>query len=237
VCRVRKPSAPARALLGQVRCGRSCCPWWATVSTRRLKAVNPDLQHHLGRHWGHHWGSVKRGRGRRGRAGVASLSSPDRRATCHLSVGLGVSSVPAFQIFTLANLSLVTIIRQSLSAGRRSWSYAPTLLLRRCPLTTLSRPPPTVVTESWWGVPRSEAIGTGARVAGSSSLWPVLLLLVGNRQYSPSAGGQSRLAPPGAPLGAPLGSVKRGRGRRSGAGVASLSFIKPEHSAHARVLS
>jgi hypothetical protein len=41
VSRVRKPLAPARALLGRFHRGQSCCPYWATVSTRRLRAVNP----------------------------------------------------------------------------------------------------------------------------------------------------------------------------------------------------
>jgi hypothetical protein len=49
------------------------------------------------------------------------------------------------------------------------------------PCDDLSPPPPTAVAESQWGELRSEAFGTGARVAGSISLWPVLLLLVGNR--------------------------------------------------------
>jgi hypothetical protein len=40
--------------------------------------------------------------------------------------------------------------------------------------------PPTTVAESQWGEPRSDAFGTGARVAGLVSLWPVLLPLVGN---------------------------------------------------------
>jgi hypothetical protein len=41
-------------------------------------------------------------------------------------------------------------------------------------------PPPTAIAESQWGEPCSEAFGTGAHVAGSISLWPVLLPLVGN---------------------------------------------------------
>jgi hypothetical protein len=49
VSRVREPLAPARALLGRFHCGRSCCPLWATVSTRRLKAVNPDSAVELGK--------------------------------------------------------------------------------------------------------------------------------------------------------------------------------------------
>ncbi|KAH9013791.1 hypothetical protein EDB83DRAFT_2321612 [Lactarius deliciosus] len=74
------------------------------------------------------------------------------------------------------------------------------LPLRRCPLTTLGRPPPTAVAESQWGEPRSRAFGTGARVAWSISSGPVLLPLVGNR-------------------------VGRRRGRQGRAGVAGLSFI------------
>ncbi|KAH8977345.1 hypothetical protein EDB83DRAFT_2327653 [Lactarius deliciosus] len=80
------------------------------------------------------------------------------------------------------------------------WSAAPCLFLRRRPLTTLGRPPPTAVAESQRGEPRSDAFGTGARVAGSISLWLVLLSLVGNR-------------------------VGWRRGRRGRAGVAGLSFI------------
>jgi hypothetical protein len=49
------------------------------------------------------------------------------------------------------------------------------------PSDDLRPPPPTVVAESQWGEPRSGAFGTGARVAGSISVWPVLLPLVGNR--------------------------------------------------------
>ncbi|KAF8256648.1 hypothetical protein EI94DRAFT_1710660 [Lactarius quietus] len=45
--------------------GRSCCPLWATVNTRHLRAVNPDLAPL----WLSGWG-----RGMQGRAGVMSLS-------------------------------------------------------------------------------------------------------------------------------------------------------------------
>ena len=48
------------------------------------------------------------------------------------------------------------------------------------PSDDLKPPPPTAVAESQWGEPRLEAIGTGACVAGSISLWPVLLPPVGN---------------------------------------------------------
>ncbi|KAH9066926.1 hypothetical protein EDB83DRAFT_2596557 [Lactarius deliciosus] len=51
------------------------------------------------------------------------------------------------------------------------WSAAPCLFLRRRPLTTLGRPPPTAVAESQRGEPRSDAFGTDAHVAGSISLW------------------------------------------------------------------
>jgi hypothetical protein len=47
----------------------------------------------------------------------------------------------------------------------RPWSDVPTLFLRRRPLTTLGRPTPTVVADSQWGEPRSEAFGTDARIA------------------------------------------------------------------------
>ncbi|KAH9020360.1 hypothetical protein EDB85DRAFT_1896229 [Lactarius pseudohatsudake] len=63
---------------------------------------------------------------------------------------------------------------------------------------TLGRPPPTVVTESQWGEPRSDASGTSVHVAGSISLWPVLL---------------------------PIMSGWR-RGTQGRAGVASLFFIE-----------
>ncbi|KAH9015822.1 hypothetical protein EDB85DRAFT_2156360 [Lactarius pseudohatsudake] len=49
------------------------------------------------------------------------------------------------------------------------WIATPGLPLRRRPLTTLGRPPPTAVAESQWGEPRSRAFGTSARVAGSIS--------------------------------------------------------------------
>ncbi|KAH9008496.1 hypothetical protein EDB83DRAFT_2323097 [Lactarius deliciosus] len=76
--------------------------------------------------------------------------------------------------------------------------------LERCsmplPLPTLGHPPPTAVAESQRGEPRLDAFGTGARVAGSISLWLVLLSLVGN-------------------------CVGWRRGRWGRAGVAGLSFI------------
>ncbi|KAI9429187.1 hypothetical protein H4582DRAFT_2065661 [Lactarius indigo] len=81
------------------------------------------------------------------------------------------------------------------------WIAIPGPSLRRRPLTTLGRPPPTAVAESQRGEPRSRAFGTGARVAGSISLWPVLLPLVGDR-------------------------VGRRRGRRGRTGVASLSSVE-----------
>ncbi|KAH9066930.1 hypothetical protein EDB83DRAFT_2314922 [Lactarius deliciosus] len=43
------------------------------------------------------------------------------------------------------------------------------------PSDDLRPPPPTAVVESQWVEPRSDAFGTGARVAGSISLWPILL--------------------------------------------------------------
>jgi hypothetical protein len=48
------------------------------------------------------------------------------------------------------------------------------------PCDDLKPPPPTAVAESQWGEPCSEAFGTGTRIAGSISLWLVLLLLMGN---------------------------------------------------------
>ena len=40
----QEPLAPAHALLGRnAQLGRSCCPMRATVNTRRLWAVNPNL--------------------------------------------------------------------------------------------------------------------------------------------------------------------------------------------------
>ncbi|KAI9437083.1 hypothetical protein BJY52DRAFT_1196710 [Lactarius psammicola] len=70
---------------------------------------------------------------------------------------------------------LVTSTRQPSSPGWGPWIIAPYLLLRRRPLTTLGRPSPTAFAESQWGEPRSDAFGTGARVAGSLSQWLVLL--------------------------------------------------------------
>ncbi|KAH9012003.1 hypothetical protein EDB85DRAFT_1900656 [Lactarius pseudohatsudake] len=68
------------------------------------------------------------------------------------------------------------------------WIAAPYLFLRRHPLTTLGRPPPTAVAESQWGEPRSDAFGTGVRVAVSISLWPVLLPIVSVGEEEGGAG-------------------------------------------------
>src|SRR6266571_4876535 len=76
---------------------------------------------------------------------------------------------------------LVTPTQQSSSPGWRPWSDGPYFLLRRRPLTTLSRPPPTAVAELQWGEPCLDASGTSACVAGSLSKWLALLPLVGNR--------------------------------------------------------
>ncbi|KAH9018968.1 hypothetical protein EDB84DRAFT_1442250 [Lactarius hengduanensis] len=56
---------------------------------------------------------------------------------------------------------------------RGPWSAAPYLFLRRRPLTTLGRPPPTVVAESQWGEPRSDASGTsvGEEEGGVGQEW------------------------------------------------------------------
>ncbi|KAF8271545.1 hypothetical protein EI94DRAFT_1698090 [Lactarius quietus] len=69
--------------------------------------------------------------------------------------------------------------------------------------------PPPIIAELQWGEPRSEAIGTGTRIAGSVSLWLVLLPLLVNC-------GQSRLDACG------WSSWRRGKWGR--AGVANLSF-------------
>ncbi|KAF8263914.1 hypothetical protein EI94DRAFT_1703641 [Lactarius quietus] len=69
--------------------------------------------------------------------------------------------------------------------------------------------PPPVIAESQWGEPRSEAIGTSTRVAGSVSLWLVLLPLLVNC-------GQSQLDA--------CGWSSWRRGKRGRAGVANLSF-------------
>jgi hypothetical protein len=133
VSRVRKPLAPARALLGRFHCGQSCCPYWATVSTRRLRAVNPDLAP---------LALSSRGRGRRGRAGVASLFSikswpwwnPVCRCrgecSCHLSIMYYLHS----QLLSSQHHPR----SPRLQAGDRS--DAPVLLLRRRPLKTLAAP-------------------------------------------------------------------------------------------------
>ena len=82
-------------------------------------------------------------------------------------------------------LSLVTSSQHSSSTGWGPWSYAPYLLLRRRPLTTLSHPPPAAFAESQWVEPRSDASGTSTHVAGSLSEWLVLLPLVGICKYLP----------------------------------------------------
>jgi hypothetical protein len=83
VSHARKPLAPAHVLLGRYHCGRPCCPWWATVSTRCLSTVNPDLAPLGVPGWG---------RGRRGRAGVARLSFVESWP----SVIVDVSAIPIF---------------------------------------------------------------------------------------------------------------------------------------------
>ncbi|KAH9007715.1 hypothetical protein EDB85DRAFT_2165319 [Lactarius pseudohatsudake] len=91
----------------------------------------------------------------------------------------------AFSSLSLGRGAMVSIFPPPDSPRLRvggPWSAAPYLFLRRRPLTTLGRPPPTAVAESQWGEPRSDAFGTGARVAVSISLWPVLLPIVGNRK-------------------------------------------------------
>ncbi|KAH9022544.1 hypothetical protein EDB85DRAFT_1895180 [Lactarius pseudohatsudake] len=91
----------------------------------------------------------------------------------------------AFSSLSLGRGAMVSIFPPPDSPRLRvggPWSAAPYLFLRRRPLTTLGRPPPTAVAESQWGEPRSDAFGTGARVAVSISLWPVLLPVVGNRK-------------------------------------------------------
>ncbi|KAF8266978.1 hypothetical protein EI94DRAFT_1701341 [Lactarius quietus] len=79
------------------------------------------------------------------------------------------------------------------------------------PFDVLRLLPPTAITELQWGEPHSEAFGTGARVAGSISLWLVLLPSVANC-------GQSRLYTSG-------WSGWR-RGKRGRVGVANLSFVE-----------
>jgi hypothetical protein len=79
--------------------------------------------------------------------------------------------------------------------------------------------PPAAVAESQWGEPRSGAFGTGARVAGSVSLWPVLLPLVGK----PLVLAVLEAVNPDL---APLGMSGWRRGKRGRAGVECLSIIK-----------
>ncbi|KAH9020347.1 hypothetical protein EDB85DRAFT_2153121 [Lactarius pseudohatsudake] len=72
------------------------------------------------------------------------------------------------------------------------WTVTLSLPLRRRPLTTLGRPPPTAVAESQWGEPRSDAFGTDARVAGSISSGPVLLPLWATVLVGEEEGGAGR---------------------------------------------
>ena len=83
------------------------------------------------------------------------------------------------------------------------------------------RPPtPTVVTEVTCGERRREAFGTCARVAGSWSVWPVLLPPFGGAtvitRRLPCVGGQPRLV-------TTWRLSSRIRGRRGRAGVSSLT--------------
>jgi hypothetical protein len=86
------------------------------------------------------------------------------------------------------------------------------------PSDDLKPPPPSADAESQRGEPRSGAFGTGARVAGSVSLWPVLLPLVGK----PLVLAVLEAVNPDL---APLGMSGWRRGKRGRAGVANLSFV------------
>jgi hypothetical protein len=72
---------------------------------------------------------------------------------------------------------LVTTLVMPSFAGWRLWSDAPTLLLRHCPLMTITALPP--LTRSGSGVSSVREPLVPRRVAGSISLWPILLPLVG----------------------------------------------------------
>ncbi|KAH9008727.1 hypothetical protein EDB84DRAFT_1446757 [Lactarius hengduanensis] len=75
------------------------------------------------------------------------------------------------------------------------WIVTLSLPLRRRPLTTLGRPPPTAVAESQWGEPRSDAFGTDTRIAGSISSGPVLLPLVSVGEEEGGAGREWQACP------------------------------------------
>jgi hypothetical protein len=115
VSRVREPLAPARALLGRFHCGRSCCSLWATVSTRRLKAVNPDSAVELGKR----------------KAGQGGSDEPVQfwpwYGVCSLSLGLEVSAVVAFVL--LAPCNVYPVAPQPGSSHLQAGEYGAVLLL------------------------------------------------------------------------------------------------------------
>ncbi|KAH9021041.1 hypothetical protein EDB85DRAFT_1895853 [Lactarius pseudohatsudake] len=99
----------------------------------------------------------------------------------------------AFSSLSLGRGAMVSIFPPPDSPRRQAggtWSVAPCLFLCRHPLTTLGHPPPTTIAELQWGEPRSDAFGTGARVAVSISLWPILLPISEKRKAGQGGSGK-----------------------------------------------
>ncbi|KAH9022539.1 hypothetical protein EDB83DRAFT_2320295 [Lactarius deliciosus] len=108
------------------------------------------------------------------------------------------ASRPSFLLACLTSF-LVTMLCIPFQVGC-PWIATPGLSLYHRPLTTSGRPPPTVVAESQWGEPHSDAFGTSTRC------WVDIIVA------SPAASSGN------------LSGWRRGRQGRTG--VASLSFAK-----------
>ncbi|KAH9034337.1 hypothetical protein EDB85DRAFT_1889835 [Lactarius pseudohatsudake] len=107
------------------------------------------------------------------RRGVTVGCQPEKR-----KAGQDRSGKPVLCQALAVEQYLIYSLFLSLSSNPRlwvggPWSAAPYLFLHCRPLTTLGRPPPTVVAESQWGEPRSDASGTsvGEEERGVGQEW------------------------------------------------------------------
>ncbi|KAH9011999.1 hypothetical protein EDB85DRAFT_1900653 [Lactarius pseudohatsudake] len=146
------------------------------------------------------------------------------------SSGLGCGAT-LYMLALSSSSSYPIILVSELEAPMTLLHY---LFLRRRPLTTLGRPPPTTVVESQWGEPRSDAFGTDARVAGSISSGPVLLplwatistrrLLTVNPDLAPSVGSGKRKAGQGRAGAFYFSRIRQRGGRTEDRGIAMHKF-------------